>query len=117
MNKASQRRIVSVSIAYAPSLNRYVAKLVVPLGVQITAGSTIAADTYKSGTLAFDRCENDGCYIEGPISTALIEKLVVARSAGITVTSPSGSRVALPLSLRGFADAANAMKALAIQKK
>ncbi len=115
-DKTTQRRIVSTSIAYAPSLNGYVAKVVVPLGVQIAAGATVTADKYKSGTLVFARCENDGCYIEGPLDTALVEKLIGGKSASITVTSLSGSHVALPLSLRGFSDAAVAMKALSMQK-
>ena len=115
-DKATQRRIVSTSIAYAPSLSGYVAKIVVPLGVQIAAGVTVTSDKYKSRALEYARCENDGCYVEGPLDTALIGKLTNGKSADITITSPSGSYVALPLSLRGFSDAAAAMKALAIQR-
>ena len=115
-DKATQRRIVGTSIAYAPSLNSYVTKIVVPLGVQIAAGVTIGSDAYKSGALAFSRCENDGCYIEGPLDATLVEKLISGKSASMTVTSSSGSHVTLPLSLRGFSDAAAAMKVLAIQK-
>jgi invasion protein IalB len=114
--KATQRRIVSTSIAYAPSLNGYVAKIVVPLGVQIAAGVTVTSDKYRSKALEYARCENDGCYIEGPVDTVLVEKLTDGKSAGITITLPSGRPAALPLSLRGFAEAAAAMKALAMKK-
>ncbi len=116
IDKTTQRRVASTSIAYAPSLKGYVAKIVVPLGVQISAGVTVTSDKYRSKALEYARCENDGCYIEGPLDAVLIEKLINGKSAGITITLLSGSRIALPLSLRGFADAAAAMKALAIQK-
>jgi len=116
LDKATQRRIVSTSIAYAPSLDSYMAKIIVPLGVQIAAGVTITSDKYKSGALVFARCENDGCYIDGPLDTVLVEKLTNGKSANIIVTLLSGRHVALPLSLRGFSDATAAMKALAIQK-
>lgn len=115
-DKATQRRIVSTSIAYAPSLNGYVAKIVVPLGVQIAAGVTVTADKYRSKALEYAHCENDGCYIEGPVDAVLVEKLINGKAAGVTVTLLSGRPAALPLSLRGFAEAAAAMKSLAIQK-
>ena len=116
IDKPSQKLIVSTSIAYAPGLNGYVAKIVVPLGIKIAAGATITSDAYKSGTLAFTRCENDGCYIEGPLDTALIEKLNGGKTASIVVTLLTGRHVPLPVSLKGFSDAAAAMKTLAIQK-
>ena len=71
-----------------------------------TSGVTVTSDKYKSKALEYARCENDGCYVEGPLDTALIDELANGKSASITITSFSGSHVVLPLSLRGFPDAA-----------
>lgn len=116
LDKATQRRIVSTSIAYAPSLNGYMAKIIIPLGVRIAGGVTITADKYKSAALAINRCEDDGCYIEGTLDTVLVEKLIAGKSAGIVVALTTGGHATLPLSLRGFSGAMAAMKELAIEK-
>ena len=116
VDKATGRRIISTSIAYAPELNRYLAKIIVPLGVKIAAGISITSDKYKSRALTITRCENDGCYVEDQLDAALVEKLTGGKTAGAVVTLLSGSHVTLPLSLRGFSDAAAEMKDLAIQK-
>ena len=115
-DKATQRRIMSVSIAYVPSMKGYFAKIIVPLGVEIAAGATIATETYRSNALAFVRCEDNGCYIEDSLNPMLVEKLMHAKSASVTITSYSGRGVALPLSMRGFSDAAAAMNALALRQ-
>lgn len=116
LDKATQRRIVSISIAYAPSTNFYAAKIIVPLEVRLDAGVVVTADKYTSATLAYTRCEADGCYMEDRIDTALIKNLDGAKLGSIMVKSVPGGRVILPLSLRGFSDALGAMKSLAIEK-
>jgi invasion protein IalB len=116
LDKPSGRRIVSTSIAYAPGVNRYLAKIIVPLGVKISAGIAITSDKYKSTALEITRCENDGCYVEAPLDAVLVEKLAAGKSAGIVVTLLSGGHASLPLSLRGFPDAVAEMKDLAAKK-
>jgi invasion protein IalB len=116
VDKATQRRIVSTSIAYVPSRNGYMGKIIIPLGVQVAGGITIDVDKYKSAVLAITRCEDDGCYIEGLLDAVLIEKLATGKSAGIVVTLTTGGHATLPLSLRGFSGAIAAMKQLATEK-
>jgi invasion protein IalB len=116
LDKATQRRIVSVSIAYAPSTNFYAAKIIVPLEVRLDAGVVVTADKFTSAAMAYTRCEADGCYMEDRIDAALIKNLDGAKSGSIMVKSVPGGRVILPLSLRGFSDALSAMKSLAIEK-
>jgi len=107
---------VSISIAYAPGADVYVGKIIVPLGAKIGEGLTIVSDQQRGTPLAYSRCENDGCYTEGPLDRKLVERLAGAKSAGFVMAIYPGGKVTLPLSLRGFSDAAAAMKALAIQK-
>ncbi len=116
LDKATQRRIVSISIAYAPSTNFYAAKIIVPLEVRLDAGVLVTADKFTSAAMAYTRCEDDGCYMEDRVDTALIKNLNGAKSGSIIVKSVPGGRVILPLSLRGFSDALSAMKSLAIEK-
>ena len=116
LDKATGRRIVSTSIAYVPSSSRYVAKIIVPLGVQIAAGITVTSDKYNSKALAITRCENDGCYVEDLLDPVLVGKLIDGKSGSVVVALTTGRHVALPLSMRGFSDAAAEMKDLAIQK-
>jgi invasion protein IalB len=116
LDKATGRRIISTSIAYVPSTGRYVAKIIVPLGVKIAAGIAVTSDKYKSKALAISRCENDGCYVEEQLDAVLVGKLIDGKTGSIVVALTSGRPVALPLSMRGFSDAVAEMKDLAIQK-
>jgi invasion protein IalB len=116
VERATQRRIVSVSIAYVPGSNLYVAKFVVPLGAMLQDGLTVMSDKIAGTPLAFSRCENDGCYTEGPLDSKIVERLARAKTAGIVMAMYSGGKATLPLSLRGFPEALAAMKALSIQK-
>ena len=116
VDKATQRRIVSTSIAYVPSQNGYMGKIIIPLGVEVAGGITINVDKYKSAVLAITRCEDDGCYIEVPLDAVLIEKLTAGKTAGIAVTLTTGGHATLPLSLRGFSGALAEMKQLAVEK-
>ncbi len=116
VERATQRRIVSISIAYAPGSNLYVAKFVVPLGAKLQDGLTVTSDKNAGAPLAYSRCENDGCTSEGPLDGKLVERLAHAKTAGIVMTMYSGGKATLPLSLRGFSEALAAMKALSIQK-
>jgi len=116
VDKTTQRRIVSTSIAYAPGVNGYVTKIIIPLGVQLDGGVAISADGYKSAALAITRCEDDGCYVEGQLPVAVLDKLLAGKSASIVVTLTTGGHATLPLSLHGFSGALAAMKELAVEK-
>lgn len=116
VEKSSQRRIVSLSIAYAPGANAYVAKIIVPLGATIPDGLTLVTDKRSSKPLAYSRCEQDGCYLEGPLDRALVDRLLAAKAASIVMTTYGGPKVVLPVSLNGISDAIAAMRAQSIQR-
>lgn len=116
VEKSTQRRIVSISIAYAPTTSSYVAKIIVPLGTSIPDGLTVVTDKRVSKPLAYSRCEQDGCYLEGPMEQTVIERLAAAKSASFTMATFRGPKVVLPVSLNGISEALNAMKAQSMQR-
>ena len=117
-NKENGQRVLLVSIAYVPSKDSYVMQMIVPLGVSFAKGMSMEAGAKTLTGVAFNRCENDGCYIEMAVPTETIQALMaVGKTSNISLT-PYGKTnvVKLPLSLNGFADALNKMKGYAKDK-
>jgi invasion protein IalB len=106
------RRVLLVSIAYVPRNDAYVMQIVVPLGVAVPKGLNLAAGTASLNGMKFNRCERDGCYVEGPVPAATIQALAAAGAkSSVTITAYQENRTAtLPVSLTGFADALNRLR-------
>ncbi|MGH6828658.1 MAG: invasion associated locus B family protein [Rhizomicrobium sp.] len=106
----SQQRVLSVSIAYIPHLDRHVIQISVPLGVSIPRGTTLQAGSYTSPVLPFRRCDRAGCYVEMLIDNSTIDQLSHASgNALIKVTADDGKNYDLKLSLNGFTQAHDSM--------
>src|SRR5215469_4595866 len=86
--KDSQQRILALSLAYIPHLDRHAIQVVVPLGVAIQKGVVIHTASYSAPAMAYRRCDKDGRLL----------------FAGVTDNKP----IAIPLSLKGYADAKHA---------
>src|SRR4051812_11623690 len=78
----TKQRVLALSLAYVPSLDRHAIQIVVPLEVAIQKGVTIKTDSFTSPTLKYRRCDRSGCYVETPVDNNLIE--AIARSGGET---------------------------------
>ena len=105
-NPQTNQRVLSISIAFAPSANRHLMVINVPLEVAIPKGAVIQTDTYTSPMLKYRMCTRDGCFVQVPVENALVESL--ARSSGkgkINVEADGGRKLALPFSLKGFSAA------------
>jgi invasion protein IalB len=78
----------------------------------------IEAQGYRSGSLFFRRCDRAGCFVEMAISPELIAGLKAAADpqGHIDVVADGGKPVSLPISLKGFGSAHDAMVGLAKQK-
>lgn len=116
-DKNSHQRVLGFSIAYAPKDDRHVVDIAVPLGVAIGSGAIIKTDNYTSPKLAYRRCDQQGCYVEGVMPNEMIASL--SRSgpdASINIVADDGKSYALKFSLNGFASAHDAMAALAKEK-
>ncbi|MBA2588226.1 MAG: invasion associated locus B family protein [Alphaproteobacteria bacterium] len=106
-DQRTRQRVVSLSFAFVPSLNRHALQITVPLEVSIPKGLTIKTDTYTSPTLKYRRCDRNGCYVEMAVDNGLIESL--SRSSGtgakVNISADNGKTYGLTFSLKGFAEA------------
>ena len=115
VNKDNQQRISSLSIAYVPSRETYAMQIVVPTGVALAKGLTLAPPL---NAVKFTRCERDGCYVEMLIDNAAITSLAGAgKGATIGVVGYGrANEIKLPVSLTGFPEAMDRMKSLARER-
>jgi invasion protein IalB len=100
------QRVLSVSIAYVPSLDKHAIQISVPLDISIPKGVVIQTDTYTSPALKYRRCDRSGCYVEAAVDNGLVEAL--ARSgadAKVNIAADNGKTYTLKFSLKGFAQA------------
>lgn len=105
-DKDSKRRVMSVSIAYAPVNKRHVIQIAVPLGVSLAKGLTISAGKYTSQAFGFRRCAADGCYVETVMPAPVIKALDDAKvDAKVHLVADDGKKFDFPLSMKGFAQA------------
>jgi invasion protein IalB len=108
--KENRQRVVSVSIAFIPSLDRHAIQVAVPLEVSLPKGLVIQTDAFTSKPLPFRRCDRMGCYVEMPIDNAAIANLSKSGPNGkIKVVADNGKSVELNLSLKGFSAAHDSM--------
>lgn len=112
VNKDTQQRLSSFSIAYIPSRDAYAMQIVVPTGVSLSKGLVLG--TALNGA-KFNRCERDGCYVETVIDSAVIASLA-GGGPGTTIGVfgyGNDNEIKLPVSLTGFPEAMDRMKTFA----
>jgi invasion protein IalB len=106
-NQRTGQRVISMSIAFYPSLNRHALVIAVPLEVSIPKGLKLQTSSFTSPMLKYRRCDRNGCYIEMAVDNGLIESL--ARSSGdggkINISADNGKAYSLNFSLKGFSAA------------
>jgi len=117
-NPDTQQRIMLISIAYLPNEQAYAAQLVVPLGVTLARGLSIDAGASSIPGLRFNRCEQDGCYVEVAIASESIEALAAATEATQLTMFPyqQVEPLQLPFSVNGFATAIARMREEAVER-
>lgn len=116
-DKESRQRVLALSIAYVPSLDRNGIIISVPLEVSIPKGLIIQTDNFTSPALKYRRCDRNGCYVEMPMDAASIASLSKSgKDANIKITADGGKEFSLKFSLNGFASAYDQMVQLAKEK-
>jgi invasion protein IalB len=104
--RETRQRILSLSIAYVPSMDRHALQVTVPLDVALQKGLTIQTDSYTSPVLKYRRCDRNGCYVEQAVDNSLVEGLAKSGAAGkINIVADNGKAYPLGFSLKGFAAA------------
>lgn len=106
----SQQRVLAMSIAYVPHLDRHAIQISVPLGISIQKGVVLHAGAYSSAVLPYRRCDRGGCYVEMLLDNATIDQLGHATdNALIRITADDGKNYDLKLSMNGFIAAHDSM--------
>ena len=107
-----KQRVLAISIAYIPSLDKHALQITVPLEVALQKGLVIQTDSYTSPALHYRRCDRNGCYVEMPVDNAMIEAMAKSGPDGkMNVWSDNGKAFGLRFSLKGFAGAHDQMVA------
>jgi len=116
-DKNTRQRILAISVAYVPSVDRNGIVISVPLEVSIPKGLTIQTDNFTSPVLKYRRCDRNGCYVEMPMDAASIASLSKSGpDAHIKIAADGGKEFSLRFSLNGFASAYDQMVQLAKAK-
>jgi invasion protein IalB len=115
--KDSHQRVLAVSLAYIPHLDRHAVQISVPLGVALQKGLVIQTDNFTSAVMHFRRCDRQGCYVEMMLDNAAITALTKSGpDAKMKIVADGGKPFDLRFSLKGFAAAHDSMTQLAKQK-
>jgi invasion protein IalB len=112
-NRETGQRVLTFSLAYMPSSNRYILQVSVPLGVSIEKGVVITGSSYTSPALAFRRCDQAGCYVEAEVNKDLLDNFAkLGKDAKIRVVPDGGGKAFdFPFSFDGFSAAHDDMVA------
>jgi invasion protein IalB len=111
-SQTTKQRVLLLSMAYIPSLDRHVLQIVVPLDISIPKGVTIKTDSFSSPVLKYRRCDRNGCYVETPVDNAMVEALTKSGPAAkVNIVADNGKAYGLNFSLKGFAEAHDDMVA------
>ncbi len=106
-NQRTGQRVISLSIAFYPSLNRHALVVAVPLEISIPKGVKLQTGTYTTPSLKYRRCDTNGCYVEMAVDNGMIESM--ARSGGdtgkVNIVGDNGKPYTVNFSLKGFAAA------------
>jgi invasion protein IalB len=116
-NKDSRQRILSISLAFNPSVNQHLLQITVPLDVAIQKGLTIQSDSYTSPVLKYRMCTREGCFVQMAADNALVEGLAKSGpQAKLNIVGDNGKSYGLQFSLKGFSAAHDDMVAQARAK-
>jgi invasion protein IalB len=116
-DQRTRQRVVALSIAFYPSLNRHALQITVPLEISIPKGLKIQTDTYTSPVLKYRRCDRNGCYVELAVDNGMIEALAGSSGAAkVIIAADNGKTYPLAFSLKGFSAAHDDMVAKAKAK-
>ncbi len=104
--KSTGQRILTISIAFVPSMNRHIVQVTVPLDVAIADGIVMQSDGYTSPVMKYRMCTRDGCFVQTAVDNGLVESLAKSSGNGkINIVADGGKKFALNFSLKGFAQA------------
>jgi invasion protein IalB len=103
----TKQRVLSLSLAYVPGVDRHAIQIMVPLEIAIQKGITLKTDNFTSPMMKYRRCDRNGCYVETPVDNNFVE--AIAKSTGekgkVTIVADTGKTFNLDFYLKGFSAA------------
>ena len=109
-NPTTRQRVLSLSLAYVPNLDRHIVQITVPLDVSIPKGVVIQTDSFTSPVMKYRMCNRDGCFVQMAMDNAMVEALSKSGPAAkVNIVADGGKTYALNFSLKGFAAAHDSM--------
>ena len=109
-DQRSHQRVLSVSLAYVPSMDRHLLQITVPLDVAIPKGVTIQTDNYTSPVLKYRMCSREGCFVQTAPDNAMIQGLTRSGpDAKVNIVADNGKAYGIKISLKGFSAAHDEM--------
>lgn len=113
VDQDSGQRVLSFSIAYSPESGQHFLQIVVPLGIRLGPGVSLRiGDSFAAEHIPLTRCEVSGCIVEAIMAPDLLQALSSSDVAEgqVIVVDMTNQSASLPFSLKGFMEAANALK-------
>lgn len=108
----SRQRVIAMEILPFPDGDR--ATLVLPFGLDLSAGATLQIDDGAAGeALSFRTCLPGGCIISTTVDAEMREALRGGSELKVHATADGGRETVFSISLRGFAGALNRTAELA----
>ncbi len=74
-----------------------------PLGSLLPAGAFVKIDDQEPIRLAYNTCDQAGCYADAEVEPAIIDKMKTGKQVAYLGIDVTGRQLAIPLPLEGFA--------------
>jgi invasion protein IalB len=80
-----------------------------PLGVILPQGLILAIDQQEASRMQYQICIEPGCRAQIDLAPELVQRLKSGVGATVTIVGPNGQPIAVPVSLKGFTAAYDAL--------
>jgi invasion protein IalB len=105
VSEQNGNRLLLVLSVFRDSAHNLQGVLIVPTGVMVAPGASLAIDGGPESKLAFTACEPTDCVVALPIDQALAQRLTTATKGAVQFTLLSGRVQTVSFPLDGFGQA------------
>ena len=107
--KSVRRPVLSIAAGYANEEGGLGVILTVPLGIYLPAGLLLKVASAEPERVVITTCLSNGCRGTRTLKPETVEAMKKADEAHIEVINARGRKFAIPISLKGFAEALDAL--------
>ena len=98
-----------MQLAVATTKGKTILSVNVPLGVLLPAGAALVLGTDQPKIFAYRTCTQSGCIADVTLDDKMVAALNAAKDGKVLVAGLDQKAVAIPISLKGYSDAARAL--------